>query len=219
MDRQTHLMINDAGFNAEPSKSPWSSLADSLVGAAGDLYDQRGNIVEGVGQWYEGQVEGQAGRTMGSQYDALETSYGLQAGWAGVDKLVPEVQGRVIELQALADRSVAMDKWIGRYAATRTGYAAAGIAVDVGTPVMMTGQLLKSLDEELKQIDLNRSIREFNEVTIPLARAEVQQIQAEHGGRQAESQARLARETGETQEKLGLAKAIATGFNVISELF
>jgi len=216
MDRQTHIMINDAGY--APEKSVWSSISESLMGAAGKLYGQRGTIVEGVGGWYEGQVSAQASRNMGVQFDSQATSYGLQMDLANLSGIMTGVQGEVIEYQALANRSEAIDKWAGRWGSTRAGYAAAGVAVDVGSPVLAAGKILKSLDTELMTIDTNAKIRRFNEVAVPLARAEIQRTQAQYAKKMAKTQSKVAQQSAKTSSTMGWLDAISTGFKVLGEI-
>ncbi len=161
-----------AGGRVEGGVDTGSSFWERFAGA---LYDQRGSLLEGVGQYYQTQGYGTYFQSMASELGLKAGSYGMLANWAQIGMVFPQLQQTVIDIQTAILRKQTAEKWLGRVSATRARYAKAGIAIDdrADTPMKAVLTLLESSQEELGWIETDKKVREFNEVFMPGIEAKV----------------------------------------------
>ena len=186
------------------SSSFWGDFASNLYSRRGELLDAAGTYSQGVGY--------------GTYFSSLANRFGLEAGsaglladWAEIGMVFPELQQRVINIQTAIQRKQSMDKWLGRVSATKTRYARAGIAVDdrADTPMKAMLTLLESGQEELRWIEADKKVREFNEVFMPQIEAKVKKSSARYQQDILKINQDLAVKSGEIQAKAATTKAWA----------
>lgn len=155
--------------------SPWGQFARAL-------FQNRGELLQGYGKSIEGQG-------MGSLFDAMSSRFGLQGAnygqisrWADLGMVFPQLQEQVIGIQTDVARKQSLDKWSSRISSVRARTARAGIAVDAGadSPMKNLLTLLQASSEEARAIEVDRSVRMFNEVTMPGIETRLKSSQAEY---------------------------------------
>ena len=168
--QQTSAGRVEGGVSAS---SFWGDFASNLYGRRGDYLGAAGKYQEGVGY--------------GSYFSSMANRLGLQGAqagmlgdWAEIGMVFPELQERVIGIQTAIQRKQTVEKWLGRVSATKARYAKAGIAIDdrADTPMKAMLTLLESSQEELRMIEVDRKVREFNEVFMPGIETRVKQSSA-----------------------------------------
>lgn len=208
MDRATHSMINDAGPSLMSSSTEssgggwWSSLADSLQGHAGQA-------LQLIGTGAKAYAAGSGYQAQGSRFQAQAEGFQRQAEWDETTLISTAIQDRVIGAQTLQEKIAAYDKWLWRRGSARARYASSGVAVDVGTPLAVTAELLSAQQEEISLINLNASIRRWNEVEMPTTQARAEAARSEHAADMAEVDAEGFRKAEKVSQLTGIINVAA----------
>jgi len=202
-------MIDNLGAGS-PKKSNWSSLSESLIGRAGQALE----LISGVASAY---TKGAKYKTEEAQSRGISENLERQAVWDETTLISTALQRQAIEAQTLQAKIAAHDKWLWRRGATRARYAAAGIAVDVGTPLAVTAEILAAQAEEISLINLNDMIRKWNEAELPSYRAKAAIAETEHDADLAEVDAEKFRQTARIAKTAGLLETAAKVADFIGE--
>lgn len=166
----------NTGFGARTEKSPWLDFSSNLFGRSGGM-------LEGVGKFTQNMAFANRFTNMAGALDLKSGAYGMAANWANIGLAFPELQQQIINIQTNIQRKQSLEKWQGRISSTQARYAKSGFAIDAAgtdTPLKAMLTLLEASDEELRWIDTEKGIREFNEVTMPTIQVKLQQSGAQY---------------------------------------
>ncbi len=214
MNRQEHLMINDAGYSGPSPASPWASLSSALTSRSGV-----GLIAKTVGNVAGTMATAQASEAQAGAYDFKADMYGMDADrLTGMALISAGVQREIIKAQTTEAKVASADKWLWRYGAVRSRYAAAGVDVSTGTPLQAYGELLEAMEQEERLIDLNASIKRFNQVFIPTQQAKMETVKTEAAEDLSRAEGEMHREHARMQRTVGLISAGAEALDVIGGL-
>jgi len=161
-------------YGGQDSSSPWLDFSTNLFGKSGGL-------LEAAGKFAENSAYANRYTSMASGLDLKASAFGMAANWANIGLAFPELQQQIINIQTNIQRKQSLEQWQNRIASTKARYAKSGIAVDAGrddTPLKAMLTLLEASDEELRWIATDKSVREFNEVTMPGIQTRLQEAGA-----------------------------------------
>jgi hypothetical protein len=152
------------GDASSGSSFSWEKFGSSL-------YRSGGGLLETAGKYTEGRAYGTRFSAMASGLDLKGSAFGMAANWANIGLVFPELQKSIIAIQTNIARKQSLEQWQNRISATKARYAKSGVAADAGgmsdTPLKAMLTLLEASAEELRWIDTDKQVREFNEVTLP----------------------------------------------------
>ena len=169
-----------------------------------------GQIGQGVAQYSSLMNQAAAYDIAGSQARASEKILGTQLGMLSLKR-------SQIELDAINERVLSHEKWLSRRGTVKAGFAARGIKVDASarndSPALLMAMMLSNIDEEGRQIELNRQLRTFNEVSLPGYQIEGQMAMARYQSRVAEINEKHLRRAAYAAMVASVAKAASSSYS------
>jgi hypothetical protein len=161
----------------------------------------------------------QLSETRAESHDFSADMYGMDSErLTGMALISAGVQREIIRAQTTEARVQSADRWLWRYGSVRSRYAASGVAVDVGTPLAVYGELLEAQEQEERLISLNASIKQFNNVFVPTQQAKMETVKTGAAENLAQAESEMHRENARLQRTVGLISAGAEALDVIGGL-